>query len=99
MPPSRKLTLHRMADAFESKVGHLVGMLSSSSTELEATAQSMTGTANQSNQQAAAVAAAAEEASTGMQTVASAAEELTASIARDQPSGRAIVEDHRQGGG
>ena len=40
----------------------------------------MTGTANQSNQQAAAVAAAAEEASTGMQTVASAAEELTASI-------------------
>ena len=76
----QKAALHRMADGFESKVGHLVGMLSSSSTELEATAQSMTGTADQSNQQAAAVAAAAEEASTGMQTVASAAEELTASI-------------------
>ena len=76
-----KATLHQMADAFESKVGRLVGMLSSSSTELEATAQSMTGTANHSNQQAATVASAAEEASTGMQTVASAAEELTASIA------------------
>jgi methyl-accepting chemotaxis protein len=76
----QKAALHEMADGFESKVGHLVGALSSASTELEATAQSMTGTANQSNQQAAAVAAAAEEASTGMQTVASAAEELTASI-------------------
>ena len=76
----QKAALHEMADGFESKVGHLVGALSSASTELEATAQSMTGTANQSNQQATAVAAAAEQASTGMQTVASAAEELTASI-------------------
>ena len=76
----QKAALLEMADGFESKVGHLVGALSSASTELEATAQSMTGTANQSNQQATAVAAAAEQASTGMQTVASAAEELTASI-------------------
>ncbi len=76
----QKAALNRMADGFESKIGRLVGMLSSGSTELEATAQSMTGTANQSNQQAAAVASAAEEASTGLQTVASAAEELTASI-------------------
>ncbi len=77
---AQKTALNRMADGFESKVGHLVGALSSASTELEATARSMTGTANQSNQQAVAVASAAEEASTGMQTVASAAEELTASI-------------------
>ncbi len=75
-----KAALHRTADIFESKVGRLVGMLASSATELEATAQSMTGTASQSNQQAAAVASAAEEASTGLQTVASAAEQLTASI-------------------
>ncbi|HEY1932399.1 MAG TPA: methyl-accepting chemotaxis protein [Acetobacteraceae bacterium] len=75
-----KATLNRMADKFESEVGALVGMLSSGSAELEATAQSMTGTANQSSQQAAAVAAASEEASAGLQTVASAAEELTASI-------------------
>ncbi len=76
----QKEALHKMAGEFESKVGHLVGMLSSSSTELEATATSMTGTADQSNRQATAVASAAEEASTGLQTVASAAEELTASI-------------------
>src|SRR5271166_2766170 len=76
----QKAALGQMADAFESKVGRLVGMLSSSSTELETTAQSMTGMASQSNQQAVAVASAAEEASTDMQTVASAAEELTASI-------------------
>ncbi len=53
---NQKATLNLMADGFESKVGRLVGMLSSSSTELEATAQSMTGTADQSNQQATAVA-------------------------------------------
>jgi methyl-accepting chemotaxis protein len=76
----QKAALHMMAGEFESKVGHLEGMLSSSATELQATAQSMTGTADQSNQQAAGVASAAEEASTGLQTVASAAEELTASI-------------------
>jgi methyl-accepting chemotaxis protein len=76
----RSETLHHMADDFESKVGRLAGMLSSSSTELEATAQSMAGTASRSNEQAAAVASAAEEASVGMQTVASAAEQLTASI-------------------
>ncbi|HEY3846005.1 MAG TPA: HAMP domain-containing methyl-accepting chemotaxis protein [Acetobacteraceae bacterium] len=76
----KRSSLNRMADEFESKIGGLVGMLSSGSTELEATAQSMTSIANHSNGQAAAVASAAEEASSGLQTVASAAEELTASI-------------------
>jgi methyl-accepting chemotaxis protein len=76
----QRAALHRMADGFEGKVGHLVGILSSASTELEATAQSMTHTADRSNQQANTVASAAEEATAGLQTVASAAEELTASI-------------------
>jgi methyl-accepting chemotaxis protein len=76
----QKAALNRMADGFESKIGRLVGVLSSGSTALETTAQSMTVTANRSNQQAAAVTSAAEEAGTGLQTVASAAEELTASI-------------------
>jgi methyl-accepting chemotaxis protein len=84
--------LHGMANSFESKVGHLVGMLTSASTELEATAQSMTGTANQSNRQAVAVASAAEQASTGMQTVASAAEELSASIGE---IGRQVAQSSR----
>jgi methyl-accepting chemotaxis protein len=76
----QKAALNKLADGFETKIGRLVGMLSSGSTALEATAQSMNGSANQSNQQASAVASAAEDASTGLQTVASAAEELTASI-------------------
>jgi methyl-accepting chemotaxis protein len=75
-----KVALNRMADGFESTVGRLVGMLSSGSAALEGTAQSMTGTAHQSNRQASEVASAAEEVSTGLQTVASAAEELSASI-------------------
>ena len=76
----QRATLVRMADGFETKVGSLVGILSSASAELEATARAMTSTADRSNSQAAAVASAAEEASAGMQTVASAAVQLTASI-------------------
>ena len=76
----QKATLGGMADGFEGKIGHLVKTLSSSSTALETTARSLTATAGEGNRQAAAVAAAAEQASTGLQTVASAAEELTASI-------------------
>jgi len=76
----QKAALNRMADGFESKIGRLVGVLSKGSTALESTAQSMTSTAQQSNQQAGTVASAAEKASNGLQTVASAAEELSASI-------------------
>jgi methyl-accepting chemotaxis protein len=65
---------------FEGEVGGMVGLLSSGSTELEATAQSMSATAAQTNQQAHKVAGAAEEASSGIQAVASAADELTSSI-------------------
>jgi methyl-accepting chemotaxis protein len=76
----QKATLGGMADGFEGKIGNLVRTLSSSSTALETTARSLTATAGEGNQQAALVAEAAEQASTGLQTVASAAEELTASI-------------------
>ncbi|MEA2741397.1 MAG: methyl-accepting chemotaxis protein [Acetobacteraceae bacterium] len=77
---AHKAALNETADAFEEKVGRLVAMLSSRATELQATAQSMSATAAQTNQKAATVAAAADEASAGVHTVASAAEELTASI-------------------
>jgi methyl-accepting chemotaxis protein len=78
---AQRAALHQMADGFESKIGGLAATLSARSTELKATAESMTGTANQSHQQAAAVTSASEEASTGLHTVASATEELTSSIA------------------
>ena len=77
---ARKTELNKTAQAFEAKVGGLIGILSSGATELQATAQSMSSTATRTNQQASTVAAAAEEASAGVQTVAAAAEELTSSI-------------------
>jgi methyl-accepting chemotaxis protein len=76
----RTKRLGDLVGEFETKIGELVGVLSSASTEMEATAQSMSSTATQTNQQASNVAAAAEEASAGVQTVAAAAEELTSSI-------------------
>jgi methyl-accepting chemotaxis protein len=77
---AQKAALHGLANDFEQKVGGLVAILASTSTELEAAAQTMNGTADRSNQQAAAVAAATAEASRGLQTVSSAADELTSSI-------------------
>jgi methyl-accepting chemotaxis protein len=77
----RTARLDELTRAFEVKAGELVGQVSSAATELQATAQSMTGTASQTSQQATNVAAAAEQASTNVQTVAAAAEELASSIA------------------
>ena len=76
----RAARLEQTVAKFEVSARELVSLLSSGSTELEATARAMTDTAARTNQQAGAVASAAEEAGTGVQTVASAAEELTASI-------------------
>jgi HAMP domain-containing protein len=59
---SQKAALNQMADRFEAEVGHLVSMLAASSTEMEATAKSMTATAEQTAIQAQSVAAASEEA-------------------------------------
>ncbi|MEH2469093.1 methyl-accepting chemotaxis protein [Nitrobacteraceae bacterium AZCC 2161] len=69
-----------LANRFDASVGQLVGLMASGSTELEATAQSMTGTAERTNDQATIVSTAASEASTRVQTVAAAAEELSSSI-------------------
>jgi methyl-accepting chemotaxis protein len=65
---------------FEGRVGEMVGVLSSASTELEATARTMSSTAKETNSQADEVSRAAEQASGGVQTVAAAAEQLSASI-------------------
>ncbi|MEI7713795.1 MAG: globin-coupled sensor protein [Rhodospirillales bacterium] len=70
-----------LTQSFGSRVGQMVGLVSSAATELQSTAQSMTATAEHSMSKAANVASAAEEASVAVQTVASSAEELSASIA------------------
>ncbi len=76
----RARVLEALARTFEAKVGGLVSRLSSSSSELETTAQSMSATAAQTDGQATIVATAAAEASDGVQAVAAAAEELASSI-------------------
>jgi methyl-accepting chemotaxis protein len=76
----RAHALDDLTRAFEAKVGELVGGLSSASSMMEQTAQSMSETAGATNRQAAVVATASEQTSTNVQTVASATEELTSSI-------------------
>ncbi len=76
----RKRTMVELADGFERAVGGIVGLVSSSATELEATAQQMTATATETANQSTTVAAAAEEAATNVNTVAAAAEELGSSV-------------------
>ena len=77
----RARVLDELTRALEVKVTELVGGLSSASATMEDTAQSMSSTASDTNRQAAVVAAASEQTSTNVQTVASATEELTSSIA------------------
>jgi methyl-accepting chemotaxis protein len=77
---AQRAVLGRLADGFESQIGGLVGSISSGSAQLQSTATSLSGTADQSNRQVASVTAAAGQVSGGLQTVATAAEELTASI-------------------
>jgi methyl-accepting chemotaxis protein len=84
----RKRTMLELADGFERAVGGIVGMVSSSATELQATAQTMTASATETANQSTTVAAAAEEASANVQTVAAAAEELGSSV---QEIGRQVL--------
>jgi methyl-accepting chemotaxis protein len=77
----RAARLDRLTLDFEAKVAELAGQVSAAATELQATAESMTGVASQTIHQTTTVAAAAEQASTNVQTVATAAEELSSSIA------------------
>ncbi|WP_456622976.1 methyl-accepting chemotaxis protein [Bradyrhizobium sp. P5_C12] len=76
----RKAEMHKLADSFEGAVGEIVGTVSSASTELEASATTLTTTAERTQQLTTVVAAASEEASTNVQSVASATEELSSSI-------------------
>ena len=65
---------------FESMIGEIVETVSSASTQLEASAGTLTATAERSQELTTAVAAASEEASTNVQSVASATEEMASSV-------------------
>jgi methyl-accepting chemotaxis protein len=76
----RKAEMVRLADSFEAAVGEIVETVSSASTELEASAGTLTATAERAQQVTTMVAAASEEATTNVQSVASATEELSSSV-------------------
>jgi methyl-accepting chemotaxis protein len=76
----RRSEMLQLADGFERAVGEIVDTVAAASTELEASASTLTSTADRSNQLAIVVASASEEASSNVQSVASATEELTSSV-------------------
>ncbi|MEJ0063158.1 MAG: HAMP domain-containing methyl-accepting chemotaxis protein [Alphaproteobacteria bacterium] len=76
----RQAARNGLADIFESKVGTMIGLLSTAASELETTATLMSENAGTTSRQATEVVARAEEASGSVQTVVSAAEEMAASV-------------------
>jgi methyl-accepting chemotaxis protein len=65
---------------FEALIGEIVETVSSASTELEASASTLSATAERAQELATTVASASEEASTNVQSVASATEEMASSV-------------------
>jgi methyl-accepting chemotaxis protein len=76
----RKRDMLALADQFEDAVGEIVETVSSASTELEASATTLTTTAEHAQEFTTLVAAASEEATTNVQSVASASEEMASSV-------------------
>ncbi len=80
--------IETLTGTFEAQVGELVQALSAAATELEATAGTLSGNAEESRQQATAVSVASEETSVNVDTVAAATEELSSS---SQEIGRQVA--------
>jgi methyl-accepting chemotaxis protein len=76
----RKEEMIKLANDFEGAVGEIVETVSSASTELEASASTLTATAERAQELTTMVAAASEEATANVQSVASATEEMASSI-------------------
>jgi methyl-accepting chemotaxis protein len=76
----RKADMDRLANEFEGAVGQIVETVSSASSELEASAGTLTSTAERAQELTTMVAAASEEASTNVQSVAAATEEMASSV-------------------
>ncbi|WP_148259223.1 HAMP domain-containing methyl-accepting chemotaxis protein [Polymorphum gilvum] len=76
----KRRMMQELADEFERAVGGFVQGLASTSTELQAAAQTLTTTATETSAQSTAVSAASEQAAASVQSVASAVEELSVSV-------------------
>jgi methyl-accepting chemotaxis protein len=99
----RARQIELLTDKFDQDVTLVLKAVSAATTEMQATAASMTSTAEETARQATAVANASEEASTNVTTVSVATEELTASIHEisrqvqqsAQVAGRAVADADR----
>jgi methyl-accepting chemotaxis protein len=99
----RARQIERLTDKFDQDVTLVLKAVTAATTEMQATASSMSATAEQTARQATAVANASEEASTNVSTVSVATEELTASIHEisrqvqqsAQVAGRAVADADR----
>ncbi|WP_315721874.1 MULTISPECIES: methyl-accepting chemotaxis protein [unclassified Bradyrhizobium] len=76
----RKTDMAALARSFETAVGEIIETVSSASTELEASATTLTRNAQHGQSLATTVASASEEAAASVQSVASATEQLSASV-------------------
>jgi methyl-accepting chemotaxis protein len=76
----RKHDMVKLADTFETAVGEIVETVSSAATELEASASTLTSSAERAQQLTTMVAAASGEASSNVRSVAVATEEMATSI-------------------
>lgn len=77
---ARRAELHRIVDAFDRSVGHIVAIVAATSEELEAAAGTLTATARATSERSIAVAAASEQASSNVDGVATAAVQLKSSV-------------------
>jgi methyl-accepting chemotaxis protein len=77
----RQARIEQIIAGFRGEVSEIMEHVGASTSQLEATSQALTGIADSTNQQVTTVAGGSEEASTNVQTVAAAAEELASSIA------------------
>jgi methyl-accepting chemotaxis protein len=76
----RKAGMHRLADEFQAAVGGIIDTVSTASRGMETAANTLSKTAEQTQELSGAVAAASEQASANVQSVASATEEMSSSV-------------------
>jgi methyl-accepting chemotaxis protein len=92
----RRQSMLDLASKFEASVGSVVDNVASAASRLQATAQSMLATAEETTRRSTTVAAASDQATQNVQTVAAATEELSASteeISQQVTRASAIIED------
>jgi methyl-accepting chemotaxis protein len=76
----RAEAINELTRGFDEKIGGVLTVVAEAATELQATAQQMSSTAEEASRQSANVATASSQASANVQTVAAATEELSISI-------------------